>query len=108
MTWSGIAVGPIAWFISVEANFALAPLACGGTGRLPLFIVSAVSLALTLIAGSLSMREWNAADSDDAGDVAPVSARYRAMALAGTGLSALSFLVILAQTIPNLLLKGCE
>ncbi len=30
---AGLALAPLAWFISLEANFALAPLACGSHGK---------------------------------------------------------------------------
>jgi hypothetical protein len=30
IAWAGIFVGPTVWFLSLEANFAIAPLMCGG------------------------------------------------------------------------------
>src|SRR4051812_696542 len=37
---TGLILAPLAWFASLEANFALAPLACGGRGKGLLLAVS--------------------------------------------------------------------
>jgi hypothetical protein len=108
MLWAGILISPIVWFINLEANFALAPLACSGSSRLPLYLVSAISLALVVLAGSISLSRWQLPERNAAGELTPARPRRRAMAVAGLGLSGLFFLVIVAQAIPNLMLAGCE
>jgi hypothetical protein len=108
MLWSSILIGPAAWFLNLEANFAIAPLACSGGAKPYLYLVSTITLLLTLAAAWMAFAQWHQPERRAAGELAPVDARRRGMALAGLGLSALSFLVILAQTIPNLLFAGCE
>lgn len=90
---AGVLVSPLAWFISLEANFALAPLACAGHGKGPLLLVSVVCFALAL--ASLVFA-WSRRSLD------------RRLGIAGVSVSAFCALVIAAQAIPNILLGGCE
>jgi hypothetical protein len=102
--WSGILAGPVAWFLNLEGNFALAPLACMGHGKIWLYLVSALSLLITAVAGGVSYMQLGKANEDAA--IAP--ATHRNLAIVGLCLSAFFLLVIAAQTIPNLILQGCE
>ena len=90
---TGLVLAPMAWFASLEANFALAPLACAGHGKNMLLLVSAVALGLAVASGLLAwtQRNWD-----------------RRLAITGAVFSALFSLVIVAQAIPNLILGGCE
>ena len=108
MLWTGIVTGPIAWFVNLEVSFALAPAACSDRGKLLLHAAATMALLLTLAAGCLSFSQWHVPQTNDAGEPTPYYSRRRAMALAGMSLSALFFLVTLAQAIPNVVLGGCE
>jgi hypothetical protein len=88
-----LALAPIAWFVSLEGNFALAPLACAGHGKSLLLLVSGTTLGLAIASGILC---WTQRDY------------HRRLAVSGAVLSGLLSLVILAQAIPNLILGGCE
>jgi hypothetical protein len=77
----------------MEANFALAPLACAGDGKSMLLLVSAVALALAVGSGFMA---WSQRDF------------HRRLAIAGTVISSFCCLVIIAQAIPNVILGGCE
>jgi NADH:ubiquinone oxidoreductase subunit 4 (subunit M) len=90
---TGLALAPLAWFASLEVNFALAPMACNGHGKSTLLFVSAAAFVLAL-AGALVA--WTQRDV------------RRRLAFSGTVMSALFALVIIAQAIPNVLLRGCE
>jgi len=106
--WAGIFTGPLAWFLNLEANFALAPLACGGHTKLPLYLVSGLTALLSLAAGSMAFQQWLAPEPKVPREQAPALAIRRRMALAGVSISGFALLVILAQVIPNVLLGGCE
>ncbi len=107
MLWSGIAVPPLAWFLNLEANFAMAPLACGHNGKPFLYGVSVIALLLTAGAGSMAwMAHIRLNHSDTPG--AEVTIRKQSMAVAGLVLSIFAAMVILAQTIPNVMLAGCD
>ena len=43
---TGLVLAPMAWFASLEANFALAPLACAGHGKSILLLVSAAGFRI--------------------------------------------------------------
>src|SRR4051812_124755 len=100
MLWSGLAIPPLAWFISLEVNFAAAPLACSGRGKLILYSASAVALLLAILGGVLASTQHAQLARGGAGERAEVQARRKAMAFAGIALSVLSGLAIFAQLIP--------
>jgi hypothetical protein len=90
---TGLILAPIAWFASLEANFALAPLACSGHGKSILLLVSATALGLAVASGLLAWTQLTL---------------HRRLAVSGAVISALFTIVIVAQAIPNLILGGCE
>jgi hypothetical protein len=90
---TGLVLAPLAWFASLEANFALASLACSERGKSLLLLVSATALVSAIASGILA---WTQRDL------------HRRLAISGTVISALFSIVILAQAIPNLMLGGCE
>jgi hypothetical protein len=105
--WSGLVVPPVSWFISLEANFSLAPLACSGHGKALLYLVSGVALALALAGGGTSWFQHRLLK--EANELPPeIHNRNEALAVAGSGLGFLFALVIVAQSIPVLLFSGCE
>lgn len=97
--WAGLLTGPVIWFIGLEAKFALAPWVCAYGWRTAVFAVSFASLAITAAAGALSWMQWRQL---------PAGTRPRAMALGGMALSAGVVLVLLAQSLPEWILRGCE
>jgi len=83
----------MAWFASLAAKFALAPLACSGHGRGILPLISALALGLAVASSVLA---WTQRDF------------HHRLAVSGTVISALFGIVIVAQAVPNLMLGGCE
>jgi hypothetical protein len=108
MLWAGILISPIVWFLNLEANFALAPLACSGGGKPVLYFVSVISLIVVAGFAGLSWVQWRSLEQESAGQPAQSLPRRRAMALGGAALSSLFLIVILAQAIPNFMMAGCE
>jgi hypothetical protein len=90
---TGLILAPMAWFGSLEANFALAPLACAGHGKSMLLLVSAVAFGLAVASGLLAWTQRSF---------------HQRLAVSGAVISALFAIVIVAQAIPNLMLGGCE
>jgi hypothetical protein len=95
---------PIVWFASYGASFALSPLTCMWRSNAILWIVSLVAALLVAASGLAAWRQWNMHPDAAPGDLA----MPRWLALSGVVLSCSFFVVILAQTIPTLLLAGCE
>ncbi len=94
--------------MSFEANFALAPWACLFQAKITLYIVSIVALLLAAASGLLAWRQWSALGRELPGDGGGGLPRLRIMAMGGVLLSAMFFLVILAQAIPEVVLGACE
>jgi uncharacterized membrane protein len=92
--WSVVLAAPAIWFASLGAGFAVAPLTCARQSNAILWLISAIALVLDAICGYAAWREWQRG--------------HRWLALNGTILSAGFFLVIGAQTIPSLILAGCQ
>jgi hypothetical protein len=106
--WTGILAGPIVWLVSFEATFALVPWACLFQAKLALYIVRILALALAAGSGLLAWRQWNELGREQPGEGAGALPRSRIMALGGVLLSSLFFIVILAQAIPEVILRPCE
>ncbi|HLI64363.1 MAG TPA: hypothetical protein VKV05_13275 [Terriglobales bacterium] len=106
--WTGILAGPVVWLLSFQANFTLAPWACEFNSKIALFCVTILGLVLVAGSGLLAWREWTVLGKVWPGDTGGALARSRTMAVCGVLLSAMFFLVILAQAIPNLILGACE
>lgn len=104
LAWSGAFLAPLAWFAGMQANFALATLACSTGTKVLLHLVSAATLVLSGGAAALSWRQWRASASGEP-QVPPVRGEIAlASFVVGIGTS----LVVVAQAIPNLLLRACE
>lgn len=106
--WTGILIGPIAWLISFEINFALAPWACVTQQKMALYVVSLIALVISAFGGILAWREWKQLGSEWPGEDGGAIPRSRVMALSGMLLSAMFCLVIIAQAVPELMLGACD
>lgn len=103
-----ILLGPIVWFWTMETNFALAPQICTGSSKFVAYLVSAIGLVITGAGAVMASTLWRRLGHEFPGDWGGPVARSRFMAISGAALEAASFLVILAQMIPLVILKGCE
>ena len=91
---TGLVLAPMAWFASLEANFALAPLACSRAWeKYPSAGIRRSALGLAVASGLLAWTQRTL---------------HRRLAVSGAVISALFSIVIVAQAIPNLMLGGCE
>jgi hypothetical protein len=106
--WTGILTGPIVWLMSLEVNFALTPWACVTQGKAALYAISIIALLLCAGSGLLAWREWSQLGKEWPDDAEAAVARTRIMAVGGVLLSVMFFLVIVAQAIPQIILKACD
>ncbi len=100
LLWIAILTGPIVWFLSFEANFAVSWWVCASGWKPAAFVVSLLALAITAGAGLLS---WS-----QSRQIGPEQVRAHAMAMGGALLNAGFCLVLVAQALPHLLMNGCE
>jgi len=106
--WVAVLAGPVAWFASLLANFALTAQICARGWKALLFAVTILALILTASAGVLAWRLWRETGVELPGETAGVAGFRRSMGLAGVLLSGMFVVVIIAQAIPNLIFRGCE
>jgi hypothetical protein len=106
MLWIGLLLGPSAWFLQLEMNYALVPWVCASGHKSVLIIVSVLCLLLTVAAGLLSLTSLKIISSSKTPTVGSI-ARALFMARLGILMSSLFALVIIAQSIPNFILSPC-
>ncbi len=105
MSWSGLWLGPAAWAINQQTNYALAPTACGG--RVVLSTAIAAVLAIVAIAGGLgSLRAARMPLETDWTDASGGLPRHF-VAWVGAGVGLVFALAVLNQLIATLILDGC-
>ncbi len=106
--WIGVLGGPIIWLCSFEAKFALAPWACTFQSKAALFAVALAALVLCAACAWLSWREWKTFGEQGPNSESGAVPRSVFMAIGGIVLSAGCFMIVLAQSIPELVLGACE
>ena len=106
--WIGVLAGPIIWLCSFQARYAWVPWTCTFQNKFALFLIALVSLLLTGAAGLVAWRQWRALGLVVPGDEGGSLPRSRFMALGGMVFSGAFTLIIVAQTIPELMLASCD
>jgi hypothetical protein len=106
--WIGVLGGPITWLCSFEARFALAPWACTFQSKLALHGVGCAAVLLCAAFALLSWREWKALGEQEPVAAGGAPARSTFMAIGGIVLSIGCLLIVIAQTIPEMILGACE
>ena len=106
--WTSILAGPIVWLVSFQANFALVPWACLWQAKAALYLVSLVALVACAVSGLAGWKQWKALGESGDIDGGGPPPRARMMALSGVALSAGFFMVIVAQAIPEVILRACQ
>lgn len=107
--WLGVLLAPISWAFHLLTSYLIASTHCGSGWKLFLLAYSAAFLGLAFAGGWHSWTNYRdignkwSKDSNDG-----IRVRTRFIAGAGLVLGCLSFLLILAQTIPMLLLDICK
>jgi hypothetical protein len=103
---AGVFVGPLAWFVQFEANYALVPWVCSGGHRIVLLLVTAVAIAASSLAGLAAWRSWPGAERLTGEPRGIEGARL--LSLMGVLLSVSFVIVLIASAIPPLVLRSCD
>jgi len=106
--WTCLLAPPVVWFLAMETNFALTPWACAFGWKLAMLVVCAVALAITALLSFVAWAQWRSLGSEFPGDAGGEIARARTMAILGGLIAAMAFLVILAQSVPVLMMGACQ
>jgi hypothetical protein len=108
LIWIAIPAGPAIWFLSFGANFSLSGWVCQWQWQPALHAVSLVALAVAGGSALLGWSQWQKLGRAFPGETAGLIPRSRVLAIAGILLGSVSFLLILAQAIVQVILGGCE
>jgi hypothetical protein len=105
-SWSGLAVGPAAWAIDTQLNYALVDWSCG-RGWNPTPAIAAVLAVVSLAAAASSLIAWRRYEGP--GIPIPEQDGHPRHLLSGIGVAAgvLFAFVILLQGLAGLLLEPC-
>ena len=106
--WIANLTGPVIWFASMQANFVLSPWACTLGWKPVLYVVSIVAMATVAVSGWFAYNQWQQLGREEPGESGGAIAASRALAAGGVGLSAMFFLIILAQAVVEIILGSCE
>lgn len=102
--WMLVFAGPVAWFVALGVNFAFSTRVCSGPW---LSAPVAVWLLALVASGASGTVLWNRFRGMHQSQPA-ASQAYRIVAIAGTILSFAFVVVILAESIPNVMLRNCQ
>ncbi|HYG32256.1 MAG TPA: hypothetical protein VD810_04630 [Methylophilaceae bacterium] len=111
--WLALLVAPLLALMNLTVVYALVVSACEAQTTMPLHLVSACSLLLSLLFTFMAWHQWqqhaghqvSSKEEDTAEDDAPVRQSFLPAVAATSGL--LSSLVIAAQWIPQWILSPC-
>lgn len=109
MQWMGVLAGPVAWGLHMQTNLSLVPWACKNGGLLMLHVVTVLALVVTAFGAFAAWRGWQegAAEEVETDGGSRIS-RARFMGALGLLVSAMFFLVIIAQAIPSFMFHPCQ
>jgi hypothetical protein len=106
--WICLLAPPVIWFLAMETNFVLTPWACAFGWKLAMLVVSAVALVITAFLTFVAWGQWRSLGSEFPGDAGGAISRARIMAILGGLIAAMAFLVILAQSVPVIMMGACQ
>jgi hypothetical protein len=101
-------IPPITVLGNIEIAYALVPAACASQTSLPLHLINALSLALTIVGGLIAWLSWNALGMGLPEEEGSTLARSRFIAGIAMLLSGLCGLIIVAQWIAVFVLDPCQ
>jgi hypothetical protein len=105
--WIALLLGPTAWLIQLEMNYALVPWACASGQKYIFSLISLLCLMLTTAAGFISFMSLGVKNSSKASTIVAAHPTFF-LARLGVLINSVFFLAIIAQAIPSLLLNPCE
>lgn len=108
--WAGLLAGPVVWLVQFQAAYTLVPVLCkSGARNLALHGVFVVALLLVAGAGLLAWRNFRAVGATAEGEEeAGIIPRTRFMSLLGLLVTAMFFLVIVAQWVASWVFGPCQ
>jgi len=104
---AGIFLGPAAWLLNTQLNYALVPWVCAHQVRIVPVIAFAAAL-VSLSGGFLSWRAFRLSPVTPEPDSTRAGRPHRFTALMGIAIAGLFTLVIVLHGVAGLMFHGCE
>jgi hypothetical protein len=105
--WAGILTGPIVWLLNLQTTYSLVHWACLNKQLYPLRLASLFFLALTAVAGIISLNIFQKLKGEARVTPPEDIARQRFMVSLGMMTSALFALAIIAQGLATFFINPC-
>jgi hypothetical protein len=106
--WTGVLLPPTVWALQMQINYVLVRKACTQGSSLALYVVSIVALAAAVAAALIALTNWRRSGPTWPSGAADLFTRSRFLAVLGLLMSAMFFLVILAQGIATVVFPPCQ
>ncbi|HEX3209105.1 MAG TPA: hypothetical protein VHQ91_06980 [Geminicoccaceae bacterium] len=106
--WAALFSGPIAWFASQQASYALVPWACHNDTLIAIHLVNLAALLLVAVGGAIAWRAWRGTGRKISDELAPPLGCARFVALIGLSLCCLFACVIVAQAMGAFFFGPCQ
>ena len=104
--WMGVLGGPFVWAADLQVAYWLVYHACHTGSMVPLYVETVLALVLCAVPFAVAWRMFRQFPAgEDGGGQADDRGRF--MAIAGMGLSVMSFIVLVAAAVPRLVLTPC-
>lgn len=107
LQWTGLLAGPIAWGLHMQTNYSLVPWVCKNGGEVWIHLVTILALLITVGGAAASWLGWKEGE-EETSDEASTHSRAYFMGALGLLISALFFLLIIAQEIPSFFFHPCQ
>jgi hypothetical protein len=109
MQWMGVLAGPVAWGVHMQTNYSLVSWVCRNGGEIFLHVVTILALVITALGAFAAWRGWQDGAAEEAEtDGGGRLSRARFMGALGLLVSAMFFLLIIAQAIPSFMFQACQ
>jgi hypothetical protein len=106
--WAGVLLAPLAFLSNLQVNYTLTQQLCPGGRTILLHIVTIIFMLIAAGGSLIAWRTWQRAGKEWPDESGDNRTRNRFLALVGLMLSALSFLIIFAQWIPQFIFNPCQ
>ncbi|HEX8775632.1 MAG TPA: hypothetical protein VF735_18825 [Pyrinomonadaceae bacterium] len=106
--WAGVLVAPMAFLSNLQVNYTLAQKLCPGGHTSLLHLMTIIFLVIAAAGGLVAWRNWERAGRRLPDEAEDTSTRDRFLGSLGVMISALSFLIIVAQWIPQFIFNPCQ
>jgi len=111
LLWIAVLAGPLAWGLTEQISYMIAPTACWLGRPVLLYIVPLATLLVTGVGALIARRRWYLESGETEGSTEKgdfQESRRRFMAAAGFWMCVAFAVAILATAIPPLILRVCD